>query len=531
MKRGLILLTFFSSFFCRALGQSQSAAIDSLVKYRIITPNEKPVLEKEIKDKEHTSYKVKILGGLEYLMLKKTFHLDPHRTGVMLSYGPGHLNKKSQDSINISLCILLEKIKKAGLLTDRVYTYTQKGIDTGRYVAELQLIISMAEMSSRLERLAPNKLLPVAEQLHKNEIINDSSFLQLENDTKNNKIESSFQLNDYCQLDRVFDLAKYPDDPDIWLEQIHRDIASMLPGLTFTNFSYTTIPDTSFSIPGIRFKVSLVCSGRTYTHTSLTFNNYRSTRKKISAKDIYVEDFYRIFNKILIDQHSTYQLHSTMFSAESATENYLRHFALIALKERQAEAFMNQPTFHYMTVSLDRYNKTLTSAKIDSTIAEWRNIGLFAHLSNTEISKAIDDTEASDRFSTGQLLVNFPRVIYSLDSALISNYTYANLLNHLAKISRGVFNPTKITQKKANGNVKLQYFSNGKFHSFMFKTANVWLDVNFPVFMKRLGKENNLPGNFYMLLHEDMVIYLTKKQYDIAIKNKLLNISPTVSKG
>src|SRR5260221_4671559 len=209
-------------------------------------------------------------------MLQKTYHVDPHRTGIMFSYSGRSLNKKSQDSINTSLRMLLEKINKAGLLTDRVYTYTLKGIDSGRYVAEMQLIGYLTEMSSRLEWLAPDRLLPVAEQLHKNGIVSDSSFLQLKNDTRNGIIESAFQLNNYCKLDRTFDLTKYPDDPDLWLEQLHRDIASIVPGLDFTNFSYTTIADTSFSIRGIRFNVSLVCNGHIYKYTSLAFNNYKS---------------------------------------------------------------------------------------------------------------------------------------------------------------------------------------------------------------------------------------------------------------
>jgi hypothetical protein len=427
---------------------------------------------------------------------------------------------------------LLEKINKAGLLTNRVYTYTLQGIDSGRYVAEMQMIGQLTEMSSRLEWLAPNRLLPIAEKLHEKSIVSDSAFRRLQNDIKASKIESAFQLNDYCELDRVFDLAKYPDEPDVWLEQLHRGIASIVPGLNFTNFSYTTIPDTSFSIPGVRFKVSLVCNGRIYKHTSLAFNNYKNRQGKITPNDIFAEDFYRIFNKILIDQQSPLQLHSVMFSYANAADDNSRHFALIALKEEQTDVFMKYPCMSYMLVSMDSYNNRLTSVKVDSTIAEWKKMGLFAHLLEPEISTAIDNAKADNLFTMNGLLLNFPRVIYPLDSAFMSpHYPYASILSHLAGITHGALNPTKITQRKMKGGVKLQYSSKGIIHSHTFNTANGWLDAKFPAFLKRLSQENNLSGNFYQLPYEDAVIYLTNQQHAYALKNKLLDFGETIPKS
>ena len=254
MKRCLTAVILFICLFSRVCGQSPSAAIDSLIKFRVITAAERPVLEKELKEKHGASYRVAILSGLDEIILQKTFHVNPRTTGIMYSYSGRNPNKKNQDSINTSLRLLLDKINRSDLLTDRVYTYTLKDIDSGSYFAEVQLIGTLTEMSSRLEWLSPKRLMPVAEQLHKSGIVSDPAFTRLKNDINDEKIESSFQLNEYCSYDRIFDLAKYPDDPNLWLEQIHRDMASILPGLSFTDFSYTEVPDTSFSIPGTRFK-------------------------------------------------------------------------------------------------------------------------------------------------------------------------------------------------------------------------------------------------------------------------------------
>jgi hypothetical protein len=88
---------------------------------------------------------------------------------------------------------LLEKIRKADLLSDKVYSYTLNGIDSGRYMADVQMIGVLAEMSSRLEWLKPGRLLPVAEELHKNGIVSDSSFIRLKNNINNSRIGISIE--------------------------------------------------------------------------------------------------------------------------------------------------------------------------------------------------------------------------------------------------------------------------------------------------------------------------------------------------
>jgi hypothetical protein len=527
MKRCLIILIVFCILFNRLCAQSSSVAIDSLVKYGIITIKERPALEKEVKiENGGGSYRVAVLAGLESMMVQKIFHIDTHKTGFMMSYSGSYPNKKKQDSINTSLHILLEKINKAGLLTDRVYSYTVNGIDSSNYVAELQLIGHLTEMSSRLEWLAPNKLLPVAALLHENDIVSDSAFMQMENDIKNGKIESVFQLNDYCRLDKVVSTAKYANDQVAGLEQFHRDISSMLPGLNFTHFTCTAVPDTDTTtgIPGgmagTRLTISLVCNGRTYKHTSFELN-LKNKEGKVVFSDLFSGIFFRIFNKILADEQSPLRLHSIMFPRADNDRN----LALIALRGEQTRVLMKEPCLTYMMVSMESYDNTLTSARRDSAIAEWKRVGLFAHLSNAEISKAIDKAETDDLFSINNLLTNFPRVVYSLRSAMmIQDSLYINILKHIAEITHGAFNPSKITQRKVGSSVQLAYLSEGKIHSYQFRTDYGWVDAKFPAFLKRLSAEDNLPGNFYNLRCEDAIVYLTQQQHDYVVKHQLLDL-------
>ena len=283
------------------------------------------------------------------------------------------------------------------------------------------------------------------------------------------------------------------------------------------------MPDTSFTIPGTRFKVSLTCNGRTYKYTSLAINTFKKNDGKIAPEDVDVQDFYRIFNKILVDQRSPYQLHSMMLS-HSAADDDIHHFALIALKDTQAVVFMRQPCLSYMLVSMDSYNYTLTSARVDSAIKEWKSIGVFSHLSGPQISKAIDNAEADDRYTIDRLPANFPGVVYYIDSAFTNQRSpYVVLLSRLALITHGAFNPTNITQTKIKDGIKLQYLLNGRLHFYTFKATQGWFDEKMTAFINHLGRENDLPGSFYHLSSEFGVIYLTAQQHNYAVKNKLLD--------
>jgi hypothetical protein len=113
-----------------------------------------------------------------------------------------------------------------------------------------------------------------------------------------------------------------------------------------------------------------------------------------------------------------------------------------------------------------------------------------------------------------------------MDSAMMSQRpVYRGLLMHLTQLTHGAFKPMEISQHTVKNGVKLQYLFNGKKHTFTFPTKNGWFDNDFPSFVKKLGDENNLSGNFYPLPDADAYIYLTKQQYVYALNHKLLNFA------
>ncbi len=527
MKTHLIILITICAFFNNASGQSSSVAIDTLIKYKVISPKDVPIIKSEFKYRYGYSDQVVLLGGIENILLRNKFHIDPHKTGLMYNYRYDNPTPKVQDSINKSLRGLLENINKAGLLTNRVFTYTLREIDSGRYIDQLQMVPHLVEMSSRLEWMTPSKLLPVAEGLHSNGIISDSSFLRLSEDIRNSRIESSFQLNDYFKLDRTFDCTKYPEDSTLWIEAYLRKISSMLPELNFSNFSSTIEPDSGSGLKlghQIKVKIGLTCNGHIYKYSSIA-ERFKNREGKVHLLGIGFDYFYRVFNKILADQHSSLRLHNISFSHAGKEEDHLKYFAVVALNSKQTEVFMNNPYLSYMLLSMENYDNNFTSGRIDSAITDWKRMGLFAHLSTSDIDKGIDEAETTDRYSINSLLESFPNVVCSLHpKAADSNHPYADFLERLAATTHGEFRPKKIMEYKVKTGIKLEYVSNGKTYSQIFKWQILELDPKFPAFLKRLSNENKLSGKFYSLPDTYDVIYLTKQQYVYALEHKSLDL-------
>jgi len=530
MKIYLIIFITFCTLFSKVYGQSSLAAVDTLIKYKVITSGDRRIIKDEFKYDRGVSDQTVILAGLETILLKKTFHVDPHKTGLFYSYNNDKPDSNRQDSINITLRELLGKINKAGLLTDKVYNYALKQIDSNRYIEQLQMIPVLAEMSSRLEWMSPPRLLPLADTLHNDGVISDTSFLRLKSDIQNGKIESSFQLNSYFKLDQTFDLTKYPEDSLTWIEPYLQKISSILPGLKFTNFSYSIEPDTTFDLKikgdsRIKVKMSIICNGHIYKY-AVPSDRIIGRDRKTHYIGVVDEYMYRIFNKILADQHSSYRIHNIHFYHAGKDGDELKHFAVIALKDTQAVALMKH--LSYMLVSLESSEDNLTSVKIDTTIAEWQKMGLFAHLSQAEIDKGIDDAETADWFSAASvygLLEYFPQVVCKLEPAsfVMPRYPCVDFLTRLAPITHGAFRATKITETKIKNRVKLQYLFNGRYHSFTFDSQMWWLDAKTAEFLETLGRENDLTGNFYVLPGGYEVIYLTNKQYAYTMAHKLFD--------
>lgn len=509
-------------------GQSMDSTIQKLVDIKLINLKQVKDFEEYLKHQDETNNAAYISGLFQAEFKKLTGHgYSPF--GTYLSFGDEKPKAAEQTKINKELSLYLSKLKNCGLVTDKQFNDQSGKINKNAYVHILQLLPDLSNQSAYEEWLSADRIIKYGQKLAANNVISENSFETLKNDVNAGKIISHYQLIGYCKNALFFDLAKYSNDPSIYLEQIHRQVSTLLPELNFTNFKYKIEVDSAESFKdytSYKVVVSLKANGKTYKQKSF-----------ISPKDIgkdgnYLgkidgQEFYQIFNKILSDNQSPLRLHQIQPNFQYGQPTNYQYFGIIALAKNQLDMFRYSSS--YIQVSYEKFKNTLTSNRIDTAIKAYQQIGLLKHLTLIQLEEAKEKIKEQENRNLNDVLACFPNVIHSFDTEL-SNLEdpYAELLREYSNISHKEFNPTNIAddfdiEKKKK--VSLKFTLNNKNYQKIFKIENDWIDTEFFTFIKSVVTEHKLTGQFYELYtggQDASIIYLTQQQYDYLKANKLL---------
>jgi hypothetical protein len=509
-------------------GQSMDSTIQKLVDIKLINLKQVKDFEEYLKNQDENNNAAYISGLFQAEFKKLTGHgYSPF--GTYLNFGDEKPKATEQTKINKEISVYLSKLKSCGLVTDKQFNDQSEKIKNNKYVHVLQLLPDLATQSAYEEWLSPDRIIKYGNKLVTNNVVSEKSFETLKNEVNAGKIKSHYQLIDYCKNALFFDLAKYSNDPSIYLEQIHREVSTLLPELSFTNFKYKIEVDSAESFKdytSYKVVVSLKANGKTYKQKSFISPNDIGKDGNYLGK-IDGQEFYRIFNKILSDNQSPLRLHQIQPNFQYGQPTNYQYFGVIALSKNQLDMFRYSSS--YIQVSYEKFKNTLTSSRIDTAIKAYQQIGLLKHLTSTQVEEAKEKMKEQENRNLNDILACFPNVIHSFDTEL-SNLEdpYAELIRQYSNISHKEFNPTDISddfdiEKKKK--VSLKFIFKDKNYQKAFKIENDWMDTDFFTFIKSVVTENKLDGTFYELYtggQEASIIYLTQLQYDFLRANKLL---------
>lgn len=442
-----------------------------------------------------------------------------------------------QEDLNRILNLQLNVLNKRGLLSPQTNVYIKDKIAQNSYYSPFLMLDDIIYKETNIEWLNPTDVLTYFEGLKSNGIVSEASHQRLASDIKDYKISSSIELVEYYEKAVLIDLKQYPANPDRYLEDIHRKVASILPELAFTDFSFTeeldTKNDTDF-ITFYNFIVSLRCNGKLYKQKSLSRIVNHTQEKKMRTCDIETQVFYQLFNKILAENQSAYRLHVLWSNDEM--KSYSNPFGLIALTKEQAEFL--KPSYRdkipairpYISITTENYKNNITNNNIEKVIEEWENLGLFKHLTDQELLQAKENAKSTWADNYNHLLIQFPKVIHEYDAEFDDiEDPYRSMLLKLAEISHNEFNPTDIVDGYANPDEEdmftLSFNWNGKQHIIEFLIDGDWLDEEFFDNINNILEENNSTGRFYALQNNGQigsVIYLTAETQQYLKSNNLL---------
>ncbi|MBF4464153.1 hypothetical protein [Flavobacterium sp. LC2016-12] len=481
--------------------------------------------QEKIETKTNATY-LYCLFQIEYKKLTGNFYSDFFSHNI---FENTKLTTEEQKKENLELSAYLSKLKKSELINEKQYLEFQKKINDNFYTYQLQLINEIANQSLKADYMSSDKLKKFANKLRDNGIVGlqyDNLIIAIENE----KIENPIDFLSYCNKSVIINLNNYPTEPVKYLELIHKETAGTIPELAFTNFDFqieldNEMPDDDSKF--YNFIVSLQSNEKKYKQKSF-YNLYTPSKNKYSNGKIDSQEYYKIFNKILADQHSAYRLHEVKTYNGRAINDEI--FGIIALTREQEKVL--QESDSYFRPSYEDFKSKPTTEQIEKAIEEYTKIGLFSHLSPTQINEAKEKVSMQENRSYNEVLSAFANMIYWYDTEL-SNLEdpYAELLKELAKISNNEFNPVNISNIfdiEKSKKTTLKFKIGNKSYSKTFKINDDWIDVDFFEFLKSVLVENKIKGHFYDLFtggQDAQVVYLTKQQYDYLHENRLLVFS------
>lgn len=510
-------------------GQSRDTTIEKLIDNELIKRKQTKAFKKLLESSEVQSTAAYLYALFQTEFKKLTGQY--YSSFTYFSVGYEKLNENEQTNVNKELAVYLAKLRTCGLVTTEQFNEQLEEIEQNKFAHMLQFLPDLAEKIAYKEWIAPHRVLQYGERLLANDVMTQESFDSLKADVGKGKIKSHYQIIDYCKRARFFDLAKYSNDPSVYLEQIHQEVGAILPELGFSNFEYKIEVDSTESFGDYTSHnviVSLKANGKTYKQKSFISPHDIGKDNNFLGK-IDDQEFYQIFNKILMDNQSPLRLHQIQPSFQYSEKPNHQYFGIIILAKHQTDMFHNMDG--YIRLSYERFKNKLTTNRIDSAVRSFHEIGLLNHLTLSQIEEAKEKVQQEECRSLNDVLNCFSDVIYHFDTEL-SNLEdpYTELVKEYARISHNQFNPTNISDdfdlKKKK--VTLKFDFKGKQYQRTFDVDSDWIDPDFFSFIHAVATENNLNGQFYDLYsggQDVSVIYLTTQQYDHIRTHKLLVFS------
>jgi hypothetical protein len=426
----------------------------------------------------------------------------------------------------VALSEYLSKLTVCQLIIESLHRNFQIRINNNEFVHPIQLLTSIIEQVSLQELLMPQKLKPFAILL-KNKGIIDHDFEKLIKNIDSNKLQSPLVLLNYSSKAVLIDYQDY--DPKVTrnhLEKLLQKIAKVFPKLSFNHFESKIIVDSTSSEnenKDYQVTVSLTVNGHKYQQL---FKHYAHADEKYDV--VALEDYYKVFNKILVDIQSSYRLHLVKIPENISTA--LHRFGIMALTKEQ-EQFLTQNQV-YLKPSQENFERSLTTSRVEVAIKEYQSIGLLSHLSRKQIEEAQERVLSQDFTSLNQVLMGFPDVFLRLDAELENlQDPYATLVKKLKQLSHNEFNPIEVSDNfdiKNGKSVLVRFKIKNKNYQKILKIEDDWIDIDFFSFIDSVVNEQKLKGKFYSILSDSQIItlvYLTNDQYNYLKKNNLIKFS------
>lgn len=480
--------------------------------------------ESEIEDQPH--YPLQILQQLK-------MYSTPGTRSVLI-FRPAFIEiKESQRQVvREGQYTFLKKIESINLVSKETAEKIRKDIETLTIRSNYELVARAYSLTEIEYFLTINKLDKFLKDLLKRKLINDEKYDELVNESKQGKLSLYREVIESIDKMVVIDLNGHREsNQNEVFENIYRKTATCFSALSFDSIAFTFIKNEESSEKDFLVtdaKVSIFKGGSVYTYKS--FYDAEYVNKSPDNISVVPEQYYQVFNKMLADQSSPYRLHQVMLDKNV--------FGILPLTKEQFDGLqwsysgMNNG---YIQVSYETFSNGLTQRKIMNVLEQYDSIGLFSHLTKTEIDLAKALVYESEINYYSDILSCFKNLVFEIDLEYgVNEGMYKWLTSELSKYSKDVFKPVDIIDTynyKKRKEFDFGFSLNQTKYQVRLFQEDDWLDTRFFELIEKAIAESKADGRFYYVYPLDglRVIFLTDKQHEYLKNNKLLELSETAT--
>lgn len=292
------------------------------------------------------------------------------------------LNRPAEQTLTRAQTVqLTHQLQQAGLLTAAEYRRTLPLATAGEFYSRCNLLTSVNELSWAAEGLEQSTDLPP--MLQRLGLLTKVQTQQLAHDLRTGVFTDPIELLPRLPNARIFSRQQYPSALFSYLEQLHRNVAQLLPNLQFTNFRAQVITPgevpSCLNCPGAEdVLVQLQIGSKQYAQRSQWQPGYGQVGSNRPAIDD--NQFYHIFNQALADQGSPHRLVFVRSAHAQHPIGGQQRFGLWRLTAPQAEAL---DTLENSALRLDDYGsfRILPTDTVTAALRSFAALGFLRHLS------------------------------------------------------------------------------------------------------------------------------------------------------
>lgn len=406
----------------------------------------------------------------------------------------------------------LHDLLQLGLIDNSIHQKALNALQDGSVFSEYDLLeFCTKEIDARFRYpQEKQQQLEQLDQLYQAQLLSKNNLNTIKNSYQAWELQDKFDWLFYCKNAKFFSSENYPADP----------IKALIPNFNYKQLNVQFVEKEhpyGNDLIEKQLSVSFELDGTTYAYTS--YYDYVSINKKETHPTLLKmpHGIQTIVNKVLNDRNAKERLY---FANKSVfpTSHEKEGFGLILMTKDQCNAWGGTTTYF---LSQESHDNSLTSRKISNIVTDLENLGLFVHLTPTELLIAKEELNSRLITQYQDILLAFPKTIVFFDweTGNLEN-PYEELTQAFGEITRGLFTPTNIVDEFAKSWEKpttlFSFDFKGKTYSTSLKMERDWLDPTFMSLISTALKEQGIEGDFYPCLNNGQAggyMYLSKEQH------------------